>query len=113
MGRGAARNNWGVSTVHQGESLTVPEGDRQRLIVFQESNEHAAQRIHTIRDTLPPVRHVNCGFLPSSKDSWDIAMQILDPVGEWIHTHENIIKTDIERRKEEVVDLFKDLVERY
>ena len=50
---------------------------------------------------------------PSSKDSWDIVVQILDPVGGWIYAHENIAKTDIGRRKEEVVDLFKDLVERY
>ena len=66
-----------------------------------------------IRDTIPPVRHINCGLLPSSKDSWEVAVQVLDPIGGWIHAHENIAKADIETRKQEIVEIFTLLAEKH
>ena len=79
--------------------------------MFKESNEKAVERIDKVRGEIPPIRHINCGFLPSSSDSWPIAVQLLDPVlGGWIHAHENVNTRDVERRKGEVVEIFTALV---
>ncbi len=108
--RGAKRNAWGVKLIKDGQSFDETSNASERLVVFHESNEHAARRIAIMKDSIPPVRHVNCGLLPSSKDSWEVAVQVLDPIGGWIHAHENIAKADIESRKEEVVEIFERLV---
>lgn len=107
--RGAKRNKWGVEVIKDGQT-SKNINEEGRLIVFQESNKHAAKRIAAMRDRVPPVRHVNCGLLPSSKDSWEVAVQVLDATGGWIHAHENIAKKDIEARTEEVVGIFNRLV---
>ena len=108
--RGAKSNGWGVKVIQDGHKFieTIDEGER--LFVFQEDNENAVGSIAALRDSMPPVRHVNCGLLPSSKSSWEIAVQALDPMGGWIHAHENIAKADIDTRKEEVVAIFARLV---
>jgi len=107
--RGAEGNGWGVQIL-KGDDVGV-DGE-ERLVVFQESNERAVGRIDGMRDRIPPVRHVNCGFLPSSKGSWETAVQVLDPVhGGWIHAHENIAVKDIESRKKQIVDIFTALAE--
>lgn len=112
--RGARRNRWAVELIKEGQALIETTYEENCFIVFQESNEHAARRIAAIKDSIPPVRHVNCGLLPSSKDSWEVAVQVLDPTGGWIHVHENIAKKDIEDRTKEVVGIFNQLVmERY
>ena len=107
--RGAKKNKWGVEVINDGQAFGHIN-EEARLVVFQESNEHAARRISAMKDSIPPVRHVNCGLLPSSKDSWEVAVQVLGPTGGWIHAHENIAKKDIEGRIEEVVEIFKSLV---
>lgn len=107
--RGAEANGWGVRVVN-GEM----ECGEERLVVFQESNEQAARRIEGMRDSIPPVRHVNCGFLPSSKESWETAVEVLDPVqGGWIHAHENIAVKDIDSRKKTIVEIFAALAEKH
>ena len=111
LSRGAKRNGWDVEVIKDGQEFTIHE--ENRLIVFQESNEHAARRIAAVKDSIFPVRHVNCGLLPSSMDSWEVAVQVLNPVGGWIHAHENIPKADIESRKEEVVEIFTRLVKKH
>ena len=108
--RGAKRNKWAVEVIKDGQALDKTTHGEKRFIVFQESNEHAARRIAAIKDSIPPVRHVNCGLLPSSKDSWEIAVQVLDPAGGWIHVHENVAKKDIEDKTKEVVGIFNRLV---
>lgn len=108
--RGAKRNKWAVEVIKDGEAINETTNEENRLIVFQESNEHAARRIAAMKDSIPPVRHVNCGLLPSSKDSWEVAVQVLDPTGGWIHVHENVAKKDIESRTKEVVGIFNRLV---
>ncbi|MCJ1426998.1 hypothetical protein MMC29_004901 [Sticta canariensis] len=118
--RGAVDNGWGVK-VFEGEhddddgNGTVEEGtEEERLIVYRESNEHATARIAAMRTRMPPVRHVNCGFLPSSKESWETAVQVLDPIqGGWIHAHENIEVRTFERRRKQIEQDFRDLVERH
>ena len=107
---GAKRNRWGAEVIKNGSASNETVNVEERLVVFHESNEHAARRVVAIRDSVPPVRHVNCGLLPSSKDSWEVAVQVLDPTGGWIHVHENAAKKDIECRTEEVVDILKRLV---
>ena len=109
--RGATKNRWGVQVIKDGQAANEAINEEERLIVFQESNEHAARRIAAIRNSFPPIRHVNCGLLPFSKNSWEAAVQVLDPTtGGWIHAHENIAKRDIERRTKEVVSIFNRLV---
>ena len=108
--RGAKRNGWGIKYIKDGQAPNETINEEDRLIVFQESNAHATRRIAAVKDSIPPVRHVNCGLLPSSKDSWEVAVQVLDPAGGWIHVHENIAKKDIEGRREEIVGIFSRLV---
>lgn len=114
--RGAAGNGWGVQVLqaHDHDDDDVVIDEKQKLVVFQESNARAATRIEKLRTTIPPVRHVNCGFLPSSQGSWETAVRVLDPVlGGWIHAHENIAVGDIESRREEIVGVFIALVEKH
>lgn len=104
--RGAAGNGWGVEIYGEGEG---GDGDvvgcfgRDRFLVFQESNEYARGRIEGLRGALPPVRHVNCGLLPTSRGSWETAIAVLDPWrGGWIHLHENIAVKEIEGKSGEI-----------
>lgn len=108
--RGAKRNGWDVKVIQDGQAYSEVVNEEQRLIVFSESNEIVARRIAAMRDSISPIRHVNCGLLPSSKDSWEVAVRALDPMGGWIHAHENIAKADVGSRTEEVVEIFKRLV---
>ena len=107
--RGAEGNKWDVHIIKSGDSINVDEYEDAKIVVFEESNECAAGRVVAMRDHIPPVKHVNCGYLPSSKDSWEIAVHVLDSTGGWIHAHENIAKKDIESRKAEIVDIFRGL----
>ncbi|KAL2053489.1 hypothetical protein ABVK25_006141 [Lepraria finkii] len=108
--RGARGNKWDVKVINSGEYLEEKDCGDETLLVFQESNEHAAKRIDEMRNKIPPVAHVNCGYLPSSKDSWGVAVQVLDPAGGYIHAHENVAKRDIEGRETEIVMIFTELV---
>ncbi len=121
--RGAKRNGWTTKVVqgdwHGDDMLSHKDHDDTEsvsghLLIFNESNRNAAKRVETLRSQIAPVRHVNCGYLPSSSDSWDVAVQVLDPLaGGWIHAHENIGIHDIARRKGQVVQIFRDLVGQY
>lgn len=113
LSRGAKGNGWGTRIVQAGENPnSLARGD-EHFLVFSESNEHAAGRIRALRHTIPPIKHVNCGYLPSSEPSWGIVVQVLDTSGGWIHAHENVAKKDIEARKGDIVMLFTDLVRKY
>ena len=109
LSRGVERNNW-TSTVFTTDNLpkygrewaAIPRTD---FLIFQQSNEEAGYAIKQLKGLIPPVRHVNCGFLPSSKLSWPIAMRIIDAKkGGWIHAHENVGVNDIEKRKGEIIE---------
>ncbi|KAL9610292.1 MAG: hypothetical protein Q9167_004983 [Letrouitia subvulpina] len=115
--RGAKKNKWNVKVVEDDakkiNNLNMGQAQHrdERLIVFHESNEQAAKRVADLREQIPPIKHVNCGYLPSSRDSWKTAVKIIDPVeGGWIHAHENIKLNDISHRKEEIVEEFRYLV---
>lgn len=109
--KGARENKWAVKTVKEDQTYDGTAGEDQRFLLFEESNEHAGSKVNQTRRTIPPVRHVNCGLLPSSKDSWEVAIQVLDrTMGGWVHVHENIAKTDIETRKDEIIRIFTGLL---
>ncbi|KAK5135275.1 hypothetical protein LTR08_005377 [Meristemomyces frigidus] len=103
--RGAGANGWGVRFVAGGEDFGEGLGDDEgvRVVVFNESNVHAPRRVREARGALPPIRHVNCGLLPSSRASRGVAVEVLDPsAGGWIHVHENFAVGEIAHRAEEV-----------
>ncbi|MCJ1318853.1 hypothetical protein MMC15_004185 [Xylographa vitiligo] len=109
--RGVGRNHggWGVRIVvgEDGEAGEGGDDGGERVLVFQEDNQLAGARVEGMRSRIPPVRHVNCGFLPSSAPSWLVAVRVLDPVlGGWVHAHENIAVGDIESRKADIVARF-------
>lgn len=107
----SSRNRIGVRIV-KGESEVVEKKNRaeEKVIVFQEDNVNAVARIQQWRSKIPPVRHVNCGLLPTSSPSWPIAVAALDPIkGGWIHAHENISTANIDQRRAEIVETFKAL----
>ncbi len=106
--RGAVANRWGVTVVIDGDEWQAHRGQGV-LRVYQESNERAGKEIERLRkswgERLPPIRHVNCGLLPSSRGSWRTAVEVVDPgLGGWIHVHENIAVREIEGKAEEVLE---------
>ena len=109
--RGAARNRWrariwrGGEEAGRGEDGGADAADVE-LWMFPEDNAEALSRIERLRDRIPPVRHVNCGYLPSSKDVWQDALAMLDPgTGGWIHAHENVKVSDIAERATQIEEL--------
>lgn len=110
--RGAGMNHWSVVVANENHAWeTEPELEQARLIVFQEDNKKASVQIEKMRKRIPPVRHVNCGFLPSSRESWSTAVAVLDPVqGGWIHAHENIAVKDIDGTRATITRIFDNLV---
>nr|OQO24123.1 hypothetical protein B0A51_07546 [Rachicladosporium sp. CCFEE 5018] len=101
--RGAAVNK--RKTVTHAEHFGVDHmvDEDARLLIFNESNEHAIDRLATLRRRLPPVRHVSCGLLPTSRGSWTTAFAVLDPIaGGWVHVHENFELSEIADRAEGV-----------
>jgi tRNA wybutosine-synthesizing protein 2 len=110
--RGAQVNRWGVRVVHEADD-NVPEYlQREKLVVFHEDNMNAPKRLQAWENLVPPVRHVNCGLLPTSRGSWEIAVKVLDEErGGWVHVHENIAGRDIEHKKDEILHVFRGLVD--
>lgn len=111
--RGALANRWSVGVVNEKESRNNTDLNHYQLIVFQERNQKAVETITQMRHTIPPIRHINCGFLPSSKDSWEIAIKLLDRQGGWIHVHENIAKKDIDARKGGIIENLTDFADQH
>lgn len=117
--RGAIENRWRCKVVkdeqvcaqRDGKSSTEIERldvQGEQMVDFEENNHKAPERVKALRSQIPPVRHVNCGFLPSSSGSWETAVRLLDPLqGGWIHAHENVNAKEIDLRKLEVVETFR------
>ncbi|KAJ4351549.1 S-adenosylmethionine-dependent methyltransferase [Didymosphaeria variabile] len=104
--RGAKLNGWRTQVVESNNFLSQPLSENTDVIIFPHSNEYALDDLAQMQRVtdLPPIRHVNCGFLPSSNLSWRNAVRMLDrELGGWIHAHENVGVNDIEKRKAEVV----------
>jgi len=118
--RGAAANKWGTSTFSCPNSDVAardPVNDTEveaetavlappnaRLLLFCESNVHAGARIRRMRTGLPPIRHVNCGMLPTIGAAWKGAVEAVDPwLGGWVHLHETVDERKMDVRVEEIV----------
>ena len=112
--RGARANGWRtrLMSLEKKEAEIDIDGVEQdieknqtRILIFPESNEFAVERIQDLRLQIPPIRHVNCGLLPSSRNSWPLALEALDPAeGGWLHLHENIAVSDIKKKAEEILE---------
>jgi tRNA wybutosine-synthesizing protein 2 len=121
--RGAAKNKWTTQIFAPDEPPTTAEEwvtfpqrvQDVEFLIFQQSNEEAFRTLAMLHPqglgmdalptplNIPPIRHVNCGFLPSSKLSWPTAVRIVNrELGGWVHVHENVGTEDIESRKVEV-----------
>ncbi|KAI4255532.1 MAG: hypothetical protein LQ352_002520 [Teloschistes flavicans] len=123
--RGAGKNGWAVGGIDDTDvesELTYSHDDHEeklsslgnRVFMFHESNKFAARTFGSLKGRIPPIRHVNCGYLPSSSDCWHIAVLVLDDKeGGWVHAHENVPIKDIKTRRHEVVEIFEKLVEPY
>jgi tRNA wybutosine-synthesizing protein 2 len=112
--RGAEKNKWEVSIVNKEMSLDgIRLGDSlSTFVLFNMDNREATPIIERSRAVLPPIRHVNCGLLPTSRGSWETAVRIVDPdLGGWIHLHENIATKDIESKSREILEEIQDLID--
>jgi tRNA wybutosine-synthesizing protein 2 len=93
--RGAGSNGWSICIAGNKKEADL---DKQ-LVAFEADNQNAAAFVNMRRHEIPPIRHVNCGLLPSSRGSWEAAVDIIDPeLGGWIHLHENLPVEDIDAR---------------
>jgi tRNA wybutosine-synthesizing protein 2 len=108
--RGAAANKWPIATLSGNASIQDITGSKARLLVFNESNELASDRIRSMREDLPPIRHVNCGLLPTSRGSWQAAVEILGrELGGWVHVHENFAVAEIDQKADALRFAFQQL----
>ncbi|KAL8380926.1 hypothetical protein RB595_005291 [Gaeumannomyces hyphopodioides] len=116
--RGAERNGWRVRAVRDPADLArhtaeLVDGadDDVRIIVFQESNDQAARRVAELRGAAVAVevRHVNCGFLPSSVPTWRAALGMAagnrSGGDGWLHLHENVGVAQVGARGAEIQGL--------
>ncbi|KAF2009962.1 hypothetical protein BU24DRAFT_68240 [Aaosphaeria arxii CBS 175.79] len=123
--RGAERNRWKTAIFHDAASSspsavvsTLRELDEEGVdfAVFQQSNEFAAPVVRALREggVVPRVRHVNLGFLPSSRGAWRTAVRVVDAeVGGWVHVHENVGVGEIEGRAGEVVEAMQGFLDEW
>ena len=105
--RGAGANKWSAAIFDECQSLDdFGDGDAE-LLVFSESNEYASERMAVMKDRLPPIRHVNCGLLPTSIGSLQTALDVLDTgMGGWIHVHEKFGVHEIDQKAEQIRQAF-------
>ena len=111
--RGAAANKWKLATYDSNSCSWDPSEANARLLVFKESNDWAVARKRQNAASTPPVRHVNCGLLPTSRGSWGTAVRMLDAeMGGWIHVHENLAIYEIGERVQQIRNAFQEVVDR-
>lgn len=109
--RGAVKNGWHVR-VHSGAHKSIKVHARTRVMAFAESGDKALDRIKGLRNSLPPVRLVNCGCLPTSRAFREIAVAVLDPkLGGWIHVHKTCRMEEVVCRANEIRAEFATVVE--
>jgi len=113
--RGANANGW--SNIYCGRDQTsktwssfCDKAASAKIVAFCESNLCAPDRIKDLRKnvSLPPIRHVNLGLLPSSVESWPVAASVLDRTGVgWVHVHMNFAAEEVEQKAEWCSGQFK------
>ena len=118
--RGAVGNKWGVRVHSEGSDGEGIEKEEERLVVFEESNEHAPDRLRKIKQQTQEegkqwinILHVNLGLLPTSSGAYKTALEVLglnDGGREaWVHVHENVAKEDVDGMKGDIVKRFEEL----
>ncbi|KAK8161251.1 S-adenosyl-L-methionine-dependent methyltransferase [Phyllosticta citrichinensis] len=113
--RGAAANGW---TTHVVTDVPNDKDQEKRMtkrvgiadadfIVFPHTNGAALADLAALEEagiTVPPIRHINGGLLPSSRGAWRTAARAVDgKMGGWLHLHENFGAEEMERRTGEVL----------
>ncbi|EGX90996.1 hypothetical protein CCM_05153 [Cordyceps militaris CM01] len=114
--RGALANRWRVRVVSDAADLARPVDEvlasGEQIVVFQEDNRRAQDRIRRLRQTgvARRVVHVNGGLLPTSEQTWEASWNLArqsTAAQTWLHLHENVGVHDIAARKAEVEERFK------
>ena len=101
--RGAISNGWSIKVLNAGENLEIGS---EKIIIVLEDNREAMRRLGRIAsEELGIVRHVNCGLLPTSEMSWEMALGLLSGVG-WLHLHENVGVQEIPARRIAIEEQF-------
>jgi tRNA wybutosine-synthesizing protein 2 len=81
------------------------------FLIFNMSNACATALVAPLLSILPPIRHVNLGLLPRSRDTWRDAVRLVNREGGgWIHAHENVGVVEMVERKEEIEGMFQGYV---
>lgn len=110
--RGARANRWTVKVLRGVELETAGDyvgPDGPQIIVFAEDNQRALDRIRGFHKNglARDVRHVNCGFLPTSEPTWRTAWEVTAWSEEaWLHLHENVGVDDIDNRKKALTEQY-------
>lgn len=95
MRRGAELNRWSIGIVNDTESDWQNSMAKNNITIFQTDNSLGSRIVEKIGLSIPPILHVNCGLLPTSRDSWETAVQVVDKHGGCIHIHENFLIAEI------------------
>lgn len=114
--RGARANRWSVKVVSDPADLAQPVeetvGGGEQIVVFLEDNQLAQGRILRLQEVgvAKRIAHINGGFLPTSeptwKPAWNVARQSVASQT-WLHLHENVGVHDIEARRAEIEERFR------
>jgi tRNA wybutosine-synthesizing protein 2 len=114
MRRGAERNGWSVEVVKDLDTWHPSPDQVTKIQIFEMDNNTSTEVVERLRGSISPVSHVNCGLLPTSKGSWESAVQILDPIlGGWIHIHENFRNNEILEKAKEVEQVVQQILDRH
>ncbi|KAL1955162.1 hypothetical protein VTO42DRAFT_8977 [Malbranchea cinnamomea] len=124
--RGCEENGWGILVVKVDYNGQVEGGihrlmhqlnENHRVVAFLSDNSFAVNVLAELKRELKrqgswkPIRHVNLGLLPSSRQSWDGALRVLDAKAKgWIHVHENVDAGSIDAMKADIEHQFQSLL---
>lgn len=98
--RGALANGWSTRVIRSEDHLTLTS---ERIFVFLENNNLAHAKLMKL-GALGNIKHINCGLLPTSVDSWATALKCIVSEG-WLHLHENVGEKEISTRASEIEEI--------
>ncbi|KAH7320972.1 S-adenosyl-L-methionine-dependent methyltransferase [Stachybotrys elegans] len=112
--RGAEINRWSVKVIG-GQDLqrSVDElmAGGEQITVFLEDNNEALGRIQQMWSIgiAQDIRHVNCGFLPTSEPTWEQAWAMTSKGSKAsLHLHENVGVEEVESRRGSIQRKFEE-----
>ena len=92
-----------------GDKFSINDLNQFDACLFLESNEQITTRvIDQVEDNSLPISHINLGLLPSSKQSWTLANNLINKstINTNVHIHENVHIDDFEKIKTDVKKVF-------